>query len=599
METVNIKSVSLDIRQEKFVSVDFFQNDTNIIKFIVSENGVTPNLSNVDEIMVNYKRPDGEIISRLLESESNIISYQLGQAEMAVAGTGKLVLQFFRSDDRLSSFTINVSVKKSIEANFDFEEVESGLVDQLFERINSLNERLENIVIEGGGEQVVKSEVVETTEGKPWSTTITEATATLGGIKQKVVTKPLNTTKRIVLFGSSSIEGVGVTNPSNSFANRLSNRLSSRGYEVVNRGISGDNTLGAIARFFKDVVPLNPDFVIFGFTIGNEGMYSLSDKAAVYEHFRNNMFKLIHMTKKFGAVPIVLTQAPTQDFTNEIYNYSKKLQEELDESGVLCIDWGGVVDDLSGRPFANAMSDAWHYNDASHKEICNAIPPSLFEKAAIQRGGNLQPSYKGSVRFGAITTATPIHFVPTDEITTFTFFARFKIDTGTGLCALVSFTPTERVFTSGNTGTGAIAYANSSISDFPIDDSKNFANDTWFSLAVTYSPISGKMRFYIDGVFKSEATLSMIPTRFTIGGREGSNYVLKTANVKDVAIYRTRLKDYQIAQLHGGLVSQTSLEIYSPMNDKTIFPNGKLVNLAGTTSNFVVNAGETGVSSSD
>lgn len=153
METINIKNVSVDVRKSQSTTIEFFQNDTNIIKFTVTDNGATPDLETVDEILVNYARPDGEIFTRLLTAESNVITYQLGYSEMAVAGAGKISLQFYKGSDRLSTFNVNVSIRKTIEATFPRAEVQDGLVDQLIERINVLQARvlvIENAINSGG-----------------------------------------------------------------------------------------------------------------------------------------------------------------------------------------------------------------------------------------------------------------------------------------------------------------------------------------------------------------------------------------------------------------------------------------------------------------
>lgn len=150
METVNIKAIQLDLKNPKLTTIgDFIQNDTNIIEFTLVENGNVINLNNLDQILINYQKPNKEIITRVATAENNVITYQLGFSEMNEPGLGKLVLQLFKSDNRISTFIVNVNVKKSIEANFSFEEVNNGLVNQVIQEINSVKNRLDDLAFEG------------------------------------------------------------------------------------------------------------------------------------------------------------------------------------------------------------------------------------------------------------------------------------------------------------------------------------------------------------------------------------------------------------------------------------------------------------------
>lgn len=150
METVNIKTVQLDLKNPKLTTIgDFIQNDTNIIKFAVVKDGSLIDLDVLDQILINYQKPSGEIISRIATAENDVITYQLGTSEMSEHGLGKLVIQFFKSDNRISTFTVNVNIKQSIEANFSFEETQKGLVDQVMQELNLVNTRIDNIAFDG------------------------------------------------------------------------------------------------------------------------------------------------------------------------------------------------------------------------------------------------------------------------------------------------------------------------------------------------------------------------------------------------------------------------------------------------------------------
>ena len=69
LETVNIKAIQLDLKKPKLTTIgDFIQNDTNIIKFTLTDNGSVIDLDVIDQILINYKKPNGEIVSRIVTS---------------------------------------------------------------------------------------------------------------------------------------------------------------------------------------------------------------------------------------------------------------------------------------------------------------------------------------------------------------------------------------------------------------------------------------------------------------------------------------------------------------------------------------------------
>ena len=144
MDVVNKKTVVIDIRKP-FINAagTFFQGDTNIIEFIIKDNDIDANLSDITQILANYNRPDGKIISNSLTANGNIIEYKMGLTEQAEAGKGKLVLQFFKGENRVSTFSINVTIKKTIDPNFDYQEEEVNLIQQMIRDVNILIEDID------------------------------------------------------------------------------------------------------------------------------------------------------------------------------------------------------------------------------------------------------------------------------------------------------------------------------------------------------------------------------------------------------------------------------------------------------------------------
>jgi lysophospholipase L1-like esterase len=432
---------------------------------------------------------------------------------------------------------------------------------------------------------------VATTSGKYWSEIVEMIKTSVGGKERKVLTAPMDAKKTIVFTGSSSTEGQGTTDrTTKGYVELFKTKLGTAKYNIINRGVGGDNTGGMINRFYKDLAPLDPDFVFLAFTLGNEGYVSATDKRALVNQFKNNILRLCHMVKQLGATPIVMTQAPTRAYNAEFYDYSQKLTEELESAGVHMCDWGGVLDAMDGtfKAYESIMADDVHYKDEAHVEIANSIPPTLVEQAAFKQGGFLT-SPKGFINTGALVTSNPIVYNPTD-ITTFTYFMRFRKLTPE-LIGYVSFNPLQRLL--GQTD-GRLQYNDGAGVVLDIDGAVNYNDGNWHSLAITYSPIGKELRFYADGVFKrtiSSQTVNL--SKLTVGGRDTTAATLKNTDIKDVILYRTRLTDNRIKSLDEGTISQTSLEIFSPLHDKIVGRGMNLINLAPTNAALEINTGET------
>lgn len=438
---------------------------------------------------------------------------------------------------------------------------------------------------------------VQTTQGRFWQTTIPQVNVTQNDEERQVMTVPTSFKKKIVLLGSSSAQGNGVADyTTSSFWALLKGKLEPKGFEVINRGFSADNTTVGLSRFYKDVITVNPDFVIIAFTIGNEGIANAgADKYAIYQQFRNNVLKMCFQAKQIGATPIIMSQAPTRSYTTDIYAYSQKLNAELQAMGFHVVDWGGVVDALdgTGKPIDSIMYDNVHYKEAAHVEIANSFPPTLFDRGFLENGGYLGTQL-GYINTNTLVSETPIFYDITD-ITTFTAFMRFKKATAE-TANFMSFTSNIRSFMDAN---GFVIFNDNVSGNVQAASDKNYADNNWHSLCISYSPIDQQLRIYTDGILRYTRTSAIVPTKWTIGGRTGSTLTFKNGSIKDFALYRTRLTSEQIMQMHAGMFSQMSLEIYSPGHDRVLGPGIPLVNLAPTTVNLQINPSETALTATN
>jgi hypothetical protein len=120
MEIVNTVPITLDFRKpSKIPMPQVHQYDTNEFEFTVIENGTPADLSTVDRIVANYRRPDKSVITREILAVGNVITYPMGAEEMAVEGLGELNVQLFAADRRLSSMAMKIYVHQNLGAAFE------------------------------------------------------------------------------------------------------------------------------------------------------------------------------------------------------------------------------------------------------------------------------------------------------------------------------------------------------------------------------------------------------------------------------------------------------------------------------------------------
>ncbi|OKL36987.1 polysaccharide deacetylase family protein [Domibacillus mangrovi] len=120
MNVQNKQTITIDMRSKSVVPVPYFtQNDTNVLEFIIKNDGANADLSNIERINAVYKRPDGIDISSLLTNVDNIIMYELGAEEMAVPGFGDLELQFYAGEQRLTTLKLKIYFRESLGPHFE------------------------------------------------------------------------------------------------------------------------------------------------------------------------------------------------------------------------------------------------------------------------------------------------------------------------------------------------------------------------------------------------------------------------------------------------------------------------------------------------
>ena len=182
----------------------------------------------------------------------------------------------------------------------------------------------------------------------------------------------------IVAMGDSLTEGLGV-NLDEAYPAQLERKLQAAGYlyTVINAGVSGETTSGALARV-DWVLTLKPQLVILA-TGGNDSLRAL-DPALTKENIR----KLVQ-TFQAAGVPVVLAGMQTvqnlgEEYTNTFRTIYPAVAEEYN---LILIPF--FLEGVAGDPKLN-QQDFIHPTAAGYKLVVETIYPYVVQ-ALKQAGG--------------------------------------------------------------------------------------------------------------------------------------------------------------------------------------------------------------------
>jgi lysophospholipase L1-like esterase len=199
---------------------------------------------------------------------------------------------------------------------------------------------------------------------------------------------------KIVALGSSSTAGAGASSPAASYPSRLADELRRRfpGREitVLNRGVSGEEIDGMLARLDTAVVAEKPDLVLW--QLGTNSV--LRDKA-VQPHAGLLHEGLLRL-KATGAevvlidpqyTPRVIAKSEVDDMVSLIANTAKAEHVCLFHRFNLMRHWH----DAEHLPFETFVSaDGLHMNDWSYACLAKWLAAAVAEAASRPSAGRLQ-----------------------------------------------------------------------------------------------------------------------------------------------------------------------------------------------------------------
>jgi hypothetical protein len=391
----------------------------------------------------------------------------------------------------------------------------------------------------------------------------------------------------IAVMGSSVAYGTGASGD-RGYAWHLGQELEHRytsgegaEWRMENISIGGNNTVAVMNRWEADLLPLCGSYVIYGLSLGNEGIYEQGLPA--FDQFALNMQKLIDTARAAGIEPVVVNCYTRNDFRAIDYNYTKQMNLMIHTWDVASVNVLGAVDDGSGRWSGGYWNDSWHPNTAGHLEFFHAFVPSLFDALSE---GKPQPVRAGETWLTMPEGAPEFQLEFTPEGTVHPFTVSFRIRTsGSGVVGgftqaegygMFRIRPEDGKLSYLSPGGGLVR------GDALVNDGQ------WHSILLSHYHARGETFLYVDGSLQGSVEEALIPVSFFLGSEDAPE-----ADFKEWFFYRSALNGDEVIALEAGEMLKSSLALYAPLDGEGRLGSDTLVNLAQSTNRpFKADAGQ-------
>lgn len=366
---------------------------------------------------------------------------------------------------------------------------------------------------------------------------------------------------KISVMGSSVANGQGATN-NHGYAymygelldERFRNQESKFPWYTSGIAVNGNNTLNLLARY-NDLIHDCGTYVIFGLSLGNEGIHNAADQQAVYNQFRDNMQTLIKKAREDGKYPVMMNNYTRGDFDASDYEYVKQMNLLIHEWDLPSVNLLGAIDNGSGV-WANGYQngdDIYHPTTDGHREFTYAMVPSLFD--AID-AGKKQPVRVIGTSY-SLADKRVLEFTPEETVHPFTLSFKVK-GTADGIIAS---------FANGGNATGTLKIQDGVVVyDSPltgeIKGTVNVTDNQWHVVSLTHYYAQGRTLLYTDKALAGELDEKLTVGKFIVG----DNTSTVGREYSELFFYRSAMVQEEIDKLCDGRMLKSSLEIYAPLD---------------------------------
>lgn len=392
--------------------------------------------------------------------------------------------------------------------------------------------------------------------------------------------------KHVTFFGSSVCYGASAENHQG-YGWQLfhSGAIDTLKFKYFNASTGGDNTLKVekMDRMTQKLYPTNPNYVVIGLSLGNEGIRTPQDdngREQILEQYRSRLLAMADSFNNQGIKPIIVNCYAHSLFTREHYGYTKRMNRIINTWRYPSVNVLGTIDDLTGKWIEGYIADPWHPNTEGHKEMSYAFVPSLFE--ALETGKKT-PVYDWNKSYHTIINKNkidnPLTFDVQNIMHSFTLSFRFQETEEGSIAGFISDNTKHKIIIEGN----SIQYKNIK-TNYPKHLTK-FPNHgkSWISVVLSHSYAMQKTMLFVNGELAGTIEEQVVPTQIYFGGTAAKT------QLKDLTIHRSALNESEALALFNKKFIQSSLEIYCPLTHE--IENNEIQNIAQSLSALKVNKG--------
>ena len=371
---------------------------------------------------------------------------------------------------------------------------------------------------------------------------------------------------KISMFGSSVANGTGATDNrgyaylyGQQLENRYSKNITQNPFHISGISIGG-NTTNDLNNRYDELIHDFGRYVIFGLSLGNEGIHGAANPQTIYKQWRDNMLALIDKARKDGKIPVVMNNYTRGDFDQNDYSYVKQLNLLIHQWDVPSFNTLGAIDDGQGRWATNYQNgtDVYHPNTLGHREFMYAMTPSFFD--AIAAGKSLPERDQTSCT--ALTNGDIIQFEPEPTLHPYTISVRIK-GSDIGQLLQLDIRSGRQTAYVGVNQEGYIYYKAPAAKD-SIVNTKNINDDEWHTITLTHYYAQRRTLLYVDQTPVEAPASTMLLTGVIIGDEtlQAQRYI------SEIFFWRAAMSPEEIRALTQGKLLKSSLEIYVPANEQ-------------------------------